>query len=96
LKRWAAFARLLDDGCICRTNAAAERAVRGVTIGRGNWTFAGSDAGGQKRPWFPRRSTGLARPRSLDAAGSSREAGRRMAAMKLDAAPAGNRVLPTG
>ncbi|MDQ6702409.1 MAG: transposase domain-containing protein [Pseudomonadota bacterium] len=30
----------------CRSNAAAERAVRGIAIGRGNWTFTGSDAGG--------------------------------------------------
>jgi transposase len=30
-----------------RSNAAAERAVRGIAFGRGNWTFAGSDAGGR-------------------------------------------------
>jgi transposase len=29
-----------------RFNAAAERAVHGIAIGRGDWTFAGSDAGG--------------------------------------------------
>ncbi len=29
-----------------RSNAAAEKAVRGVAMGRNNWTFAGSDAGG--------------------------------------------------
>ena len=33
---------------ICLSNNAAERAVRGVAIGRGNWTFAGSDAGGRR------------------------------------------------
>jgi hypothetical protein len=38
-----------------------------------------------------RRSTGPAHPRSRKAAGSSREAARRLAAMELDAAPAGNR-----
>jgi transposase len=48
LKRWAAFARFLDDGRICLSNNAAERAVRGVAIGRRNWTFAGSDAGGHR------------------------------------------------
>jgi transposase len=30
-----------------RSNAAAERAVRGIAFGRGNWTFAGSDARGR-------------------------------------------------
>src|SRR6202171_2691422 len=38
-----------------------------------------------------RQPTGLARPRSREAAASSRETARRMAAMELDAAPAGNR-----
>jgi transposase len=48
LKRWAALTRFLDDGRICMTNNAAERAVRGIAIGRKNWTFAGSDSGGQR------------------------------------------------
>ena len=48
LRRWAAFTRFLDDGRICMSNNAAERALRGVAIGRANWTFAGSDAGGQR------------------------------------------------
>lgn len=34
LKGWAAFARFLDDGRICLTNNAAERALRGVALGR--------------------------------------------------------------
>jgi hypothetical protein len=42
---WAAFTRLLDDGRVCLSNNAAERALRGVAVGRRNWTFAGSDAG---------------------------------------------------
>ena len=46
LNRWAAFTRFIDDGRVCLTNNAAERALRGVAIGRRNWTFAGSDAGG--------------------------------------------------
>jgi hypothetical protein len=29
-----------------RSNAAAEWAVHGIAIGRGNWTFAAPDAGG--------------------------------------------------
>ena len=30
------------------TNNAAERALRGIAVGRHNWTFAGSDAGGRR------------------------------------------------
>ena len=48
LKRWGAFTRFLEDGRICLSNNAAERALRGVAVGRKNWTFAGSDAGGQR------------------------------------------------
>lgn len=48
LSRWGAFTRFLDDGRICLTNNAAERALRGIAVGRRNWTFAGSDAGGQR------------------------------------------------
>ena len=43
-----AFTRFLDDGRICLSNNAAERAMRCVAIGRKNWTFAGSDAGGRR------------------------------------------------
>jgi hypothetical protein len=48
LKRWAAFTRFLDDGRICLSNNAAERALRGVAIGRKAWLFAGSDRGGER------------------------------------------------
>ena len=48
LKRWPAFTRFLDDGRLCMSNNAAERAVRGVAVGRRNWTFCGSDAGGRR------------------------------------------------
>ncbi len=48
LTRWASFTRFLDDGRICLSNNAAERALRCVAVGRRNWTFAGSDAGGQR------------------------------------------------
>jgi transposase len=48
LNRWEAFTRFLDDGRICLSNNAAERAVRCVAIGRKNWSFAGSDAGGHR------------------------------------------------
>ena len=48
LKRWNTFTRFLDDGRICLTNNAAERALRGIALGRKSWLFAGSDRGGQR------------------------------------------------
>src|SRR5882672_3820742 len=48
LKRWPAFTRFLDDGRICLTNNAAERALRGIALGRRAWLFAGSDRGGER------------------------------------------------
>lgn len=48
LKRWRAFTRFLDDGRLCMSNNAAERAVRGIAVGRRNWTFCGSDSGGNR------------------------------------------------
>jgi transposase len=48
LKRWASFARFLSDGRICISNNAAERALRGIALGRKSWLFCGSDRGGQR------------------------------------------------
>lgn len=48
LKRWTAFTRFLNDGRICLTNNAAERALRGIALGRKAWLFAGSDRGGDR------------------------------------------------
>jgi transposase len=48
LKRWPSFTGFLEDGRICLSNNAAERAIRGIAVGRRNWTFAGSDAGGRR------------------------------------------------
>src|SRR6202167_5733102 len=48
LKRWTAFTRFLDDGRICLSNNAAERALRGIALGRKSWLFAGSDRGGER------------------------------------------------
>jgi hypothetical protein len=48
LKRWDAFARFLDDGRVCLSNNAAERAPRGIALGRKSWLFAGSDRGGER------------------------------------------------
>ena len=46
--RWEAFTRFLEDGRICITNNAAERALRGVALGRKSWLFAGSERGGDR------------------------------------------------
>jgi len=43
LKCWNAFTRFLVGGHICLSNNAAERAVRGVTLGWKFWLFCGSD-----------------------------------------------------
>ena len=48
LKDWSAFTAFLDDGRICLSNNAAERALRGIALGRKSWLFAGSDRGGQR------------------------------------------------
>ncbi|MGZ9053077.1 MAG: ABC transporter substrate-binding protein [Rhodoplanes sp.] len=48
LKRWPAFTRFLDNGNICLSNNAAERALRGIAVGRRSWLFAGSDSGGER------------------------------------------------
>ena len=48
LNRWDQFTRFLDDGRVCLSNNAAERGLRGVAVGRRNWTFAGSDEGGRR------------------------------------------------
>jgi transposase len=46
--RWAAMTRFVEDGRLDMTNNAAERAIRPIALGRRNWTFAGSDAGGER------------------------------------------------
>jgi transposase len=47
-KRIGAFTRFLSDGRICLSNNAAERALRGIALGRKSWLFAGSDRGGER------------------------------------------------
>ncbi len=49
LNRWDGFARFCDDGRICLSNNAAERALRGFALGRKSWLFAGS----QRAPFEP-------------------------------------------
>jgi transposase len=48
LRRIDAFTCFLNDGRICLSNNAAERALRGIAIGRKAWLFAGSDRGGER------------------------------------------------
>jgi transposase len=48
LRRWPAFICFLDDGRICLTNNAAERALRGFALGRRSWLFAGSERGADR------------------------------------------------
>jgi transposase len=48
LRRLPAFTRFFEDGRVCLTNNSAERALRGVALGRKSWLFCGSDRGGQR------------------------------------------------
>ncbi len=48
LSRWEALTLVLRDGRACIDNNAAERAMRPMALGRKNWLFAGSDAGGER------------------------------------------------
>jgi transposase len=48
LKRWNRFTRFIEDGSICLTNNAAERALRGFALGRKSWLFAGSERGADR------------------------------------------------
>ena len=48
LRRWDGFTLFLNDGTVCLTNNAAERALRRIACGRKSWMFCGSDRGGQR------------------------------------------------
>jgi transposase len=48
LTRWTALTRYRDDGRVEIDNNAAERALRAVVLGRKNYLFYGSDAGGER------------------------------------------------
>jgi transposase len=50
--RWEALTRFTTDGRLEMSNNAAERAIRPLTLGRRNWTFLGSDAGGDRAAVF--------------------------------------------
>ena len=47
LTNWKALCRYAEDGDLEIDNNGAERSLRGVAIGRRNWTFLGSDEGGR-------------------------------------------------
>ena len=46
-KNWTALTRYLEDGDLSIDNNHTERSLRGIAIGRHNWTFVGSDRGGK-------------------------------------------------
>jgi transposase len=48
LSRWQALTRYVTDGRLEMSNNAAERAMRPPVLGRKNYLFCGSDAGGQR------------------------------------------------
>lgn len=48
LSRWTALSRYVNDGTIAIDNNPVERAIRPVALGRKNWLFAGSNAGGER------------------------------------------------
>jgi len=50
--RWDALTRYVDDGRLEISNNAAENAIRPIAVGRKNWLFAGSDAGGERAAMF--------------------------------------------
>jgi len=52
LSRWRALTRYVGDGHLEIDNSAAERALRAVALGRKNYLFAGSDAGGERAAAF--------------------------------------------
>ena len=88
LRRWKMFARFLDDGRICLTNNAAERALRGIALGRKSWLFCGSDRGGdvhtdRHRQAQQCRSAGLARRRARPDRGDAAEPPRRTPPLEL-------------
>jgi transposase len=52
INRWPALMRYLDDGWLNIDNNPVENAIRGIALGRRNWLFAGSEAGGRRAAQF--------------------------------------------
>src|SRR5437764_12535553 len=53
LNQWQALTRFLQDGELEIDNCATERGNRDIALGRGNWTFFGSDGGGKTAAVLP-------------------------------------------
>jgi hypothetical protein len=53
LRRWDRFTRFIEDGRVCLTNNAAERALRGFALGRKSWLFVGSERSMRQRMSVP-------------------------------------------
>lgn len=88
---WDQPCRHPDDGRLEIDNSAAERALRGVALGRENWLFAGSDAGGKRAAAIYsfietckiNGSRGLPSPGHRPHRRSSRQQGRRTPALQI-------------
>lgn len=52
INRWSALIRYLDDGMLNIDNNPVENAIRGIALGKRNWLFAGSEAGGRRAAQF--------------------------------------------
>ena len=52
LSRWPSLLRAFEDGRVGLDNNPAERALRGVAVGRKNYLFAGSDRGAERAAVF--------------------------------------------
>jgi hypothetical protein len=52
INRWTALTRYLDDAMLNIDNNPVENAIRGIALGRRNWLFAGSEAGGRRAAQF--------------------------------------------
>ena len=99
--RWKALLRCFDDGRLALDNNPAERALRGVAIGRKNYLFAGSDAGpsprrsalfaDRDRQAEPPRPPQISRRRAHQDRRSPSSPNRRSAALALETRPAGPR-----
>src|SRR5204863_9640938 len=50
--RWHALTRYLEDGRLEISNNPAENQIRPAALGRKNWLFCGSDAGGERAAAF--------------------------------------------
>jgi transposase len=52
INRWTALMRYVEDGWLNIDNNPVENAIRGSALGKRNWLFAGSEAGGRRAAQF--------------------------------------------